>query len=81
MYVWGQGVVVEGNGGKGTEPQIDAVDLENKMLPEGVGSVSLVLSHAALPLLVCLHGGLLWLVWVFSLNFLGHTSPCYRNSH
>lgn len=57
--------MVEGNGGNGKEPQIDAIYLENKMLPEAVGSVSPVLSHAVLPLLVCLRGGLLWLVWGF----------------
>lgn len=73
VYVWeGEGMVEE-NGGNGTEPQTDAVYFENKMLPEGMGSVSPVLSHAVLPLLVCLHGGLLWLggfcLFVFSLYF------------
>lgn len=83
---WGGGcvlgggrLVVGGNGGNGTEPQIDAIYLENKMLPVGLVSVSPVLSHAVLPLLVCLRGALLWLVWFFPLSFFGHTSSCNRS--
>lgn len=79
--MFGKEVMVEGNEGNGAEPQIDAIYLENKMLPEGVGSMSPVLSHAVLPLLVCLHQGLLWLVCVFPLSLFGHTTSSYRNSH
>lgn len=81
--MFGRGGIVEGNGGSATEPQIDAIYLENKMLPEGVGSMSPVLSHAVLPLLVCLHGGLLWLIcfFFFPRGFFGRTSSSYRNSH
>jgi len=63
---------VGNGGGNGTEPHMDAMDLENRMT---------VLGRAVLPLLVCLHGGLPWLVWVLSLRFFGHTSSSHRRSH
>lgn len=70
----GRREMVEGNGGNGTEPQIDAIFLENKMLPKGVGSVSPVLSHAVLPLFICLHGGvaLACLFFFFSVFLVVH---------